>query len=101
MEGEWKQRRGKALGHWGKVMNDDLAAIAGKYEEFVGKLQERHGIAKEEVAHEIKEFKETIKRLKKSNKRLIQLQKSTRAGQNLKKKRAVTGNTLEKKVRAK
>ena len=31
MEGGWKQRRGKAVHHWGKMMNDELAAIAGKY----------------------------------------------------------------------
>ena len=43
MEGEWKQRRGKAVHHWGKMMNDELAAIAGKYEELVGKLQEKYG----------------------------------------------------------
>ena len=36
MEGEWKQHRGRAVHHWGKVMNDELAAIAGKYEELVG-----------------------------------------------------------------
>ena len=38
MEGQWKQRRGKAVGHWGKTMNDELSAILGKYEELVGKL---------------------------------------------------------------
>ena len=27
LEGEWKQRRGKAVHHWGKVMNDELAAM--------------------------------------------------------------------------
>jgi uncharacterized protein YjbJ (UPF0337 family) len=27
--GQWKQRRGKAVHHWGKMMNDQLAAIAG------------------------------------------------------------------------
>jgi uncharacterized protein YjbJ (UPF0337 family) len=47
MEGQWKQRRGKAVGHWGKMMNDELAAIAGKHEQLVGTLQEKYGIAKE------------------------------------------------------
>jgi len=27
IEGQWKQRRGKAVHRWGKVMNDELAAI--------------------------------------------------------------------------
>ena len=39
VEGQWKQRRGKAAHHWGKLMNDELAAISGKYEQLVGKLQ--------------------------------------------------------------
>jgi len=76
MEGEWKQRRGKAMHHWGKVMNDDLAAIAGKFEEFVGRLQERYGIAREEADQQVEEFKRTIGQLKKSNDQLMRLQKS-------------------------
>jgi uncharacterized protein YjbJ (UPF0337 family) len=76
MEGQWKQHRGKAVHHWGKLMSDDLAAIAGKYEQFVGRLQERYGIAKEEANQQIDDFKKTIVQLKKSNRQLIQLQKS-------------------------
>ena len=76
IEGQWKQRRGKAMHHWGKVMNDELAAIAGQYEDLVGRLQERYGIAKEEANEQVAEFKRTIVLLKKSNSRLIQLQKS-------------------------
>lgn len=59
--------------HWGKVMNDDLAAIAGKYEELVGRLQQRYGIAKEETTKQVKGFKETIGKLKRSNSQLVQL----------------------------
>ena len=73
IEGQWKQRRGKAMHHWGKMMNDDLAAIAGKYEELVGKLQEKYGIAKTEID----EFKKTSGLLKKANARLVLLQRST------------------------
>jgi uncharacterized protein YjbJ (UPF0337 family) len=76
IEGQWKQRRGKAVHHWGKVMNDELAAIAGKHEQLVGRLQERYGIAKEEAKRQIDEFKKTVERLKKSNAKLMELQKS-------------------------
>jgi uncharacterized protein YjbJ (UPF0337 family) len=87
LEGEWKQRRGKAVHHWGKMMNDDLAAIAGKYEELVGKLQERYGIAKEETDKQVKDFKKTIGQLKRSNTRLVQLQKALHAKEIVKGKR--------------
>lgn len=53
VEGRWKQRRGKAVHQWGKVMNDELAAIAGKHEQLVGILQEKYGIAKEEEKNTI------------------------------------------------
>jgi uncharacterized protein YjbJ (UPF0337 family) len=101
MEGEWKQRRGKAVHHWGKVMNDDLAAIAGKYEELVGRLQERYGIAKEEANQQVKDFRRTIAQLKKSNSRLMQLQKSLHHKERVRRKLVSSRNQLRKTVRSK
>jgi uncharacterized protein YjbJ (UPF0337 family) len=75
VEGQWKQRRGKAVRHWGKMMNDELAAIAGKYEELVGRLQERYGIATEEARGQVARYKDTVDQLKKSHVRLVDLQK--------------------------
>jgi uncharacterized protein YjbJ (UPF0337 family) len=74
MEGQWKQRRGKAVHHWGKMMNDELAAIAGKYEQLVGRLQEKYGIASEESKHQVDDFRKVVEQLKKSNARLMTLQ---------------------------
>jgi uncharacterized protein YjbJ (UPF0337 family) len=74
VEGQWKQRRGKAVHHWGKVMNDELAAISGKYEELVGRLQEKFGIAKDEARGQIEEYKKSVNLLKKSNRKLMRLQ---------------------------
>ena len=74
MEGEWKQRRGKAVHHWGRMMNDELAAIAGKYEELVGRLQERYGIASDKSKQQVDDFKTIVEQLKKSNAKLRALQ---------------------------
>lgn len=101
IEGEWKQRRGKAVHHWGKMMNDELAAIAGKYEELVGRLQEKYGVAKEEASGQLSEFKKTVEQLKKSNSRLIRLQKSLHSKVSVGKKRASTGNQPRKSIRSK
>jgi uncharacterized protein YjbJ (UPF0337 family) len=49
MSGKWKQMKGAAKQHWGKLTDDDLEVIAGKRESLVGKLQERYGMAKEEA----------------------------------------------------
>lgn len=76
IEGEWKQRRGKAVHHWGKMMNDELAAIAGKYEELVGRLQSKYGVAREDAERQINEFKKMIAQLKESNIKLKESQHS-------------------------
>lgn len=75
LEGQWKQRRGKAEHYWGTMMNDELSAILGKYEELIGRLQEKYGIAKEESKEQVDDFKKTVKQLKKFNGRLMKLQK--------------------------
>lgn len=74
VEGQWKQRRGKAVHRWGKMMNDDLAAIAGKHQLLVGILQEKYGIAEEEARRQVDGFKKIIKQLRKSNAALMEKQ---------------------------
>jgi uncharacterized protein YjbJ (UPF0337 family) len=73
LEGQWKQQRGRAVYHWGRVMNDELSSILGKYEELVGKLQERYGIAKDEAMHRVEEYKIIVKQLKQANLKLVKL----------------------------
>ena len=57
-------------------MNDELAAIAGKYEDLVGKLQERYGIATDEAKQQVDAFKKTVGQLKKANSNLVRLQRT-------------------------
>ena len=49
IEGKWKQMKGTAKQKWGKLTDDDLDYISGSRDRFVGRLQERYGIAKEEA----------------------------------------------------
>jgi uncharacterized protein YjbJ (UPF0337 family) len=57
MEGNWEQFKGKMKQSWGKMGDDDFALIQkGKRQEFLGKVQERQGIAKEEAEKQLKEF---------------------------------------------
>jgi uncharacterized protein YjbJ (UPF0337 family) len=74
LEGQWKQQRGKAEYHWGRMMNDELSAVLGKYEELIGRLQEKYGIAKEKSTGQVSDFKKTVEQLKKFNVRLMKLQ---------------------------
>jgi uncharacterized protein YjbJ (UPF0337 family) len=56
VEGKWKQMKGSVKEKWGKLTDDDLEQIAGLRDQFVGKLQERYGIAKEEAQRKADEW---------------------------------------------
>ena len=49
IEGKWKQFKGSVKQQCGKITDDDLDYIAGARAKFVGKLQERYGLAKEDA----------------------------------------------------
>jgi uncharacterized protein YjbJ (UPF0337 family) len=38
---------------WGKLTDDDLAAINGRRDQLEGKIQERYGLAKDQAKKEI------------------------------------------------
>lgn len=63
--------------HWGKLMNDELAAIAGKHEQLVGMLQEKYGIAKDDAKNHVVKFKKIVSQIKKANLNLVNLKKSS------------------------
>ena len=56
IEGNWKQVKGKVREQWGKLTNDDLDVIAGKRDQLLGRIQERHGIAKDEAERQVEAF---------------------------------------------
>ena len=56
IEGNWKQVKGKVKEQWGKLTDDDLDVIAGKRDQLLGRIQERHGIAKDEAHKQVSEF---------------------------------------------
>ena len=49
LEGKWKQLKGGIRSQWGKLTDDDLEYMAGSRDKFVGRLQERYGIARDEA----------------------------------------------------
>jgi uncharacterized protein YjbJ (UPF0337 family) len=56
MEGQWKQMKGKMKEKWGKITDDDWDMIAGRRDQFMGKLQERYGYSREQAERELKEW---------------------------------------------
>lgn len=60
IEGKWKQFKGSVRQQWGKLTDDDLAAIGGSREKFIGKLQERYGLARDEAQRRADEWARTL-----------------------------------------
>jgi uncharacterized protein YjbJ (UPF0337 family) len=58
IKGNWKQFTGTIKEQWGKLTDDDLDVIAGKRDQFLGKLQERQGLAKDAAEEQLKSWQQ-------------------------------------------
>lgn len=60
LRGKWKQVRGQIRAWWGKLTDNDVEEIGGRWEKLVGLLQEKYGYtreyAEEEVKRRLREF---------------------------------------------
>ncbi len=56
IEGSWKTVLGHAKSQWGKLTDDDLAIVAGRRDQLIGKVQERYGVAKDDAEKQIAEW---------------------------------------------
>jgi uncharacterized protein YjbJ (UPF0337 family) len=53
--------KGKIKEKWGNLTDDDLDVINGRREQLEGKLQERYGIAKDQVRKDVDDWYGTQK----------------------------------------
>jgi uncharacterized protein YjbJ (UPF0337 family) len=58
VHGQWKQVKGRIKEQWGRLTDDDLDVIAGKRDQLLGRIQSRHGVAKEEAQRQVRDFEE-------------------------------------------
>ena len=61
IEGKWDQLRGDVKGQWGKLTDEDLKVIGGKFDGLVGKIVERYGTKKETAHKEVTEWAERLR----------------------------------------
>ena len=59
IHGRWKQLKGKVKEQWGKLTDDDLDVIAGRRDQLLGRIQQRHGLAREEADRQVRGFEHT------------------------------------------
>jgi uncharacterized protein YjbJ (UPF0337 family) len=53
IEGNWKQFKGRVKEKWGDLTDDDLDKINGQRDQLEGLIQERYGIAKDQVRKDV------------------------------------------------
>lgn len=63
IKGNWQQTKGKIKEQWGKLTDDDLVRIAGERDQLLGKLQERYGMARNEVEEQLIKFENSYDKL--------------------------------------
>lgn len=56
LEGKWKQVRGEFKQKYGRLTDDDVTFAEGKFDEMIGRLQEKTGKTKSEIRREIDEW---------------------------------------------
>ena len=56
IEGNWKQAQGRVKEKWGKLTDNDLAVISGRREQLEGLIQQRYGLAKDQVRKDVDDW---------------------------------------------
>lgn len=56
IEGQWKQIRGSIRERWGDLTDDHIDQAAGQRDKFVGIIQERYGITRDEADKQVREW---------------------------------------------
>lgn len=59
-KGDWNVLKGKIKEKWGKLSDDDLTKINGKKDQFLGTLQKKYGLAKDQAEKQFKEWQSAI-----------------------------------------
>lgn len=53
LEGKWNQMKGSVREKWGKLTDDDVQMIGGKKDQFIGRLQERYGMSRDQAEKDL------------------------------------------------
>ena len=56
IEGNWKDFKGQAKQQWSKLSDEQLDKIAGKRDQLSGKIQEAHGISKDQTEKQVSDW---------------------------------------------
>ncbi len=60
LKGQWKRIVGSAKTEWAKLTEDDWKEVEGNYEQLLGRIQEKYGIAREKAEKQLNVFIERV-----------------------------------------
>lgn len=60
IKADWEQVKGKIKAKWGKLTDDDMKTIEGKWDRLVGKLRQHYGYQKDHAEREVDEFLRSV-----------------------------------------
>lgn len=58
--GQWKILKGQVKTKWGKLTDDEITQVNGKFEQLAGLLQKKYGFAKEKASQEIDTWLQSV-----------------------------------------
>jgi len=58
LEGKWNRVKGAVKQKYGEWFDDDKTFAEGKFDEVLGKMQEKSGRTREDIEHEIRDWDE-------------------------------------------
>ena len=60
VKADWDVAKGKVRAKWGKLTDDDMTVIGGKWDELVGRLRHRYGYKKDDAERQGDDFLKTV-----------------------------------------
>jgi uncharacterized protein YjbJ (UPF0337 family) len=60
MQGKWNEMSGAVKAKWAKLTDDDLKLVGGKFDELVGRLQQRYGHTRDEAERQVNDFVKSV-----------------------------------------
>jgi uncharacterized protein YjbJ (UPF0337 family) len=60
VKANWDDVKGKVKSKWGKLTDDDMMLVAGKWDQLVGKLRHHYGYDKDRAEQEVDSFLKQI-----------------------------------------
>jgi uncharacterized protein YjbJ (UPF0337 family) len=56
IQGNWNQLRGRIKEQWGKLTDDDLDVVNGRFEQLVGRIQARYAMPRDLAERAVREW---------------------------------------------